>query len=410
MQVLHKYVDNTYDRNSDGWSLKYQEEYVLKYGSLNQFREFYLLNDDALCLINQILIKQIEQLRKENNKVNILDIGCGTGHQVSQVAFLCDKCYAFDISKEIIENNKQLNTNVDFHVGDALSHPKYNEKITLAFMGGVLYSISDDINIKKQILNQVSKTLDDNGYFVFYHRGYLNKILVLNEYLRKRKEKKKIKTKQKYAMSFYSDEFIINLLKEQGIKVLKIHKADFAFVDNWKYLKKYFIKKGNKSFKSYENLNLFGKFIYYISSIFFPKLTARSSIFVCVKEAKKINTYDIRNIIKVQEFIENFTKKKIIYVYGSGSFAKQLISNLHYNDKFKVELLLDNTEKDAIENIPVKCFNSIKKDLNPNSVLLIASSFDKEIQANIKKELNSNINVVQIYSKLKKNKIKLVEI
>ena len=170
--MIVEYNDSSLTNDKDGW----EERYLNSYGDLNEFRLKVLMQDSSIDKVLKKIYTIIDFYSKDNKKVKVLDVGCGTGHQLMQVAHLCDKAIGFDISNEIVENNNQVNTSAKFIFGDALNHPKFENKFNIVLMAGVLYSISEDKEIHLKTFNEVYNNLEDSGYFIFYHRGYLNLI------------------------------------------------------------------------------------------------------------------------------------------------------------------------------------------------------------------------------------------
>jgi len=268
-----------FDYNEDGW----EKRYLNAYGNLNDFRLKVLLQDRSIYKVLTYIYAVIDKLNKDKKTISMLDVGCGTGHQLMQVSHLCDIAIGFDISNEIIENNNKLNTNASFIYGNALEYPKFENKFNILLMAGILYDIGYEKEIHKTIFREAYNNVETDGYFIFYHRGYLNLITRLRLYGDKLIDKIKKRNKDKYYMCWFDDQYVIDLLIEQGFTIKSIDKDDFAFPLTFGLPNRVFGKKNSESYVSEERLNFFGKFINFLSTNFFPKLSARTSIFVVKK-------------------------------------------------------------------------------------------------------------------------------
>ena len=143
-----------------------ENNYFMNYGLWDP--NHTTLHDANQHLVDFVFSKT-ELSKKENQ--NILDVGCGYGHQdiawKKQLDPTC-KLTAVDISEEQInhakEQNKTHNTNIDFDVCDALHiDTKYNNQIFDAILS--LESAFHYHN-RPKFLNHVSKLLHSDGKFV----------------------------------------------------------------------------------------------------------------------------------------------------------------------------------------------------------------------------------------------------
>lgn len=274
-----EFQEKGYSYDEDGWEKRYLEAY----GDLNGFRMKVLLQDRSIYKVLTYLYSSLDKLRQDKKDIRLLDVGCGTGHQLMQVSHLCDEAIGFDISNEIIDNNNTLNTNAKFIYGDALNYPKFDNKFNIILMAGILYDIGYEKEIHRNIFNEAYNNLEKDGYFIFYHRGYLNLITRLRLYADNIINKIRKRKKDQYYMCWFDDEYVIDLLIEQGFKVDKIDKDDFAFPLTFGLPNRIFGKKDSDSYISEERLNIFGKFINFLSKNFSPRLSARTSIFIARK-------------------------------------------------------------------------------------------------------------------------------
>lgn len=268
-----------YDYNKDGW----EQRYLNAYGDLNGFRLKVLLQDRTISKVLQYIYEAIDFLNQNEKQVLMLDVGCGTGHQLMQVAHLCDKAIGFDISEEIVTNNNKLNTNATFIFGNALDYPKFENKFNILLMAGILYDIGYEKEIHQKIFEEAFNNLEDDGYFIFYHRGYLNAITNLRLIAQIFIDKLKNRTKERYYMCWFDDKYVAELLTNQGFKIEKIDKDDFAYPLVFGLPSSVFEKSNADGYVSEKRLNFFGKVIYFFAKNFFPKLSARTSIFIARK-------------------------------------------------------------------------------------------------------------------------------
>jgi SAM-dependent methyltransferase len=275
--MLVEYANLKFGYHKDGW------EQAFRNRDIDAYRFRLLVNDNTIHSVLNEIYKIIAELRQDGKPVTMLDIGCGTGHQISSVAYLCDKTVGFDASLSVIDNNRRLNTTTDFIVGDALNHPAFDETFTVVLMAGVLYSIDSKRGTHLRILKQAYRSLADDGYFVFYHRGYLSLIKYIDLKIKKWGDRLKGRTKRDYAMCYFDDGYIKSLSREVGLRITWTGKSDFAFYMCNSIFRVLLTKRSRPGWDSYANLNIFGKILYIFSRYFIPFLCARSSIFILKK-------------------------------------------------------------------------------------------------------------------------------
>lgn len=276
--MLVEYSSLKFGYQGDGWDKAFQDR------DIDEYRMRVLISDEAITPAIKEIYKIIYQLKKEGRPVTMLDIGCGTGHQLSSISYLCDKAVGFDVSSAVIDNNKKLQSSVQFITGDALNHPQFGEKFNIILMAGVLYSIDPTRQTHCAIMQQAYNSLSDDGYFVFYHRGYLSVIKYLDVKIRNCLDKMRGVNKKDYYMCWFDDRYIKKLVEEVGFKVIRVRKSDFAFNLCNTVFKKIFTKNREVGWDSYNNLNFIGKLFYMHAGCFFPGLSARSSVFVLRKK------------------------------------------------------------------------------------------------------------------------------
>jgi hypothetical protein len=123
----------------------------------------------------------------------------------------------------------------------------------------------------------------DDGYFVFYHRGYLSLIKYIDLIITKWVDRLRGRTKRDYAMCYFDDGYIKSLCRDVGFRISWIGKSDFAFYMGGTIFRPLLTKRSRPGWDSYANLNIFGKMLYIMSKYFIPFLCARSSIFILKK-------------------------------------------------------------------------------------------------------------------------------
>lgn len=276
--MLIEYANLKFGYHNEGWDLAFQDR------DINRYRFRLLINDDTISTVLNEIYQIIADLRQAGKPVTMLDIGCGTGHQISSIAYLCDHSVGFDISPAVIENNRQLNTSTDFIVGDALDHPPFDRQFTVVLMAGVLYSIDSKRDTHLHILRQAYHSLADEGTFVFYHRGYLSLLKYLDLKIGNLIDRIKGRQKPDYAMCYFDDAYILSLCRDVGFEVVRTGKSDYAFYSGNTIFNKLFTKRSGNGWDSFSNLNIFGRLLYIVSKYFFPFLCARSSIFILKKK------------------------------------------------------------------------------------------------------------------------------
>ena len=103
---------------------------LVKYQNNDIFDEFYCNIYDDLVLCKQKNIFEINTLFKElncNNKSQILDIGCGTGHHVNLISKKCKNVLGIDKSSQMIKKAKQNYKNLNFQQGNILNSMTFND-------------------------------------------------------------------------------------------------------------------------------------------------------------------------------------------------------------------------------------------------------------------------------------------
>ena len=125
---------------------------------------------------------QIIEMIEEGSKV--IDIGCGTGRFILQIADRVEKAVGIDLSIKNIDfanklRNKRNNENTDFIYADALHLSElYNEKFDYAIVSYVIHEI--DISKRTMLLNELRKIANNIVIADFAIPQPLNKRGLLN--------------------------------------------------------------------------------------------------------------------------------------------------------------------------------------------------------------------------------------
>lgn len=289
--MLVEYKKLKYGYTAEGWEQAYQNEYK----DLQNLRLKLLIEDEAIGEVLQDIYEIMLGFRLQGKPINLLDIGCGVGHQLCAIAHLCDGAVGFDISEEVVRSNNELNCSARFLVGDALNHPDMGQKFNIVLMAGVLYAIDENRETHKKILREAYNSLSEDGFFIFYHRAYLNVLTYLDKKLANIKNRGM--SGKDYYMCWFDDAYVLSLLDEIGFKVVAVSKADFAYPLHSTFFRKLFVKSThenydsyksydhyNKDYNSYRRLNVLGKLMYIVSRYGFNVLSARTSIFILRKK------------------------------------------------------------------------------------------------------------------------------
>lgn len=291
--MIVEYKKLKYGYSLEGWEKAYKEEYK----DVNKLRLKLLIEDEAIGQVLREIYKIMLGFRIASQPIELLDVGCGVGHQISSIAHLCDNAVGFDISSEVIKQNSKLDCSVTFVQGDALSHPSLDRKFNIVLMAGVLYAIGPERETHRRILSEAFDSLDDDGYFVFYHRAYLNALTYLDKTVMNLLKKWSRSDRGDYYMCWFDDAYILKLVKDIGFEVVRVDKADFAYSMSSTFFRMFFLKRKyhnyedyksynnyEKDYDSYNRLNFFGKIVYVLSRHMFNSLTARTSIFILHKQ------------------------------------------------------------------------------------------------------------------------------
>lgn len=119
-------------------------------------------------LRENLIIDLIRELYESNNQLNILDLGCASGHTALKIAelFPKSKVVGFDIAKAFIEFAKSMSsqkriTNVDFRVVNAHN---WNEKEKYDLIIGA--EIIEHVDSASEFLKSVFQALKPGGQLI----------------------------------------------------------------------------------------------------------------------------------------------------------------------------------------------------------------------------------------------------
>lgn len=107
--------------------------------------------------------ENIESLYIKNNKINILDVGCGCGYLTSEISKKYNKAsiLGIDLENSAIECACKFNNNIDFKVSDiALLNDEIKYDVIIFNM--VLHNVS----LLENVIRKTSLLLTDNGIVI----------------------------------------------------------------------------------------------------------------------------------------------------------------------------------------------------------------------------------------------------
>lgn len=108
--------------------------------------EYYDFAAKGSSDVNHPVMINLKQISK--NKTNLLDMGCGEGTRLANIADKGTNVYGIDISPKAIEIAKKKYPKFNFHVGNLEKLPYANEKFDLVYSAFVLEHLD---NPKKAI-------------------------------------------------------------------------------------------------------------------------------------------------------------------------------------------------------------------------------------------------------------------
>uniref|UniRef100_A0A6C0IS48 Methyltransferase type 11 domain-containing protein n=1 Tax=viral metagenome TaxID=1070528 RepID=A0A6C0IS48_9ZZZZ len=198
------------------------EQFVFKSGT-DLYDKFYADVYDYLVFNNMKDEFEVGELVNKTSPTSqsiILDIGCGTGHHVSQLADKGFNITGLDISPAMIAKAKELYPQGNYKVGDALVQGEFNPNsfTHILSMYFTVYYFQD----KRQFFNNCFQWLMPGGYLVVHlvDRKHFDPILPPGNPLlfvspQKYAKERITSTKVKFDDFAYSAKFDLN--EESGI-------------------------------------------------------------------------------------------------------------------------------------------------------------------------------------------------
>jgi SAM-dependent methyltransferase len=198
------------------------EQFIFKTGP-EIYDKFYVDIYDYLVFNNmkdEFEVGEIINKTSPSSQSVILDIGCGTGHHVSQLNHKGFNVTGLDISPAMINKAKELYPQGTFKVGDALEQGQFNPSTFthILSMYFTIYYFQD----KRQIFNNCFQWLMPGGYLIVHlvDRELFDPILPPGNPLlfvspQKYAKERITSTKVKFDDFSYSANFDLN--KETGI-------------------------------------------------------------------------------------------------------------------------------------------------------------------------------------------------
>ena len=154
--------------------------YILNHMKDNKMKQWYeaLFENSAQKYDKEIFVRGtpgecdfIEQELNYNKNIRIIDVGCGTGRHSIELSRRGYRITGIDLSEDQLarakEKAKQLDLSIDFQRLDARKLP-FNGEFDAAIMlceGAFPLMETDEMNF--EILKNVTKTLKNNGKFIF---------------------------------------------------------------------------------------------------------------------------------------------------------------------------------------------------------------------------------------------------
>ena len=160
-------------KNKEGFINEKQD--IVIYTENDIYDDFYskmydklLLDDDKISFeINYIFQNQIQnQNQNRLNSLNVLDVGCGTGHHINKITDLKIKCIGVDNSKSMILKAQNKFPKSKFKLANAMNSLEFPENhfshiLCLYF---TIYYFKD----KRHFLENCFKWLKPNGVLILH--------------------------------------------------------------------------------------------------------------------------------------------------------------------------------------------------------------------------------------------------
>lgn len=196
------------------------------YDEMNN-NDFY---DDYVFLIQKII--------KENNfeKVQLLDLACGTGRLIQKLKPFCSNIEGIDSSKEMLKIAKGKDKNIKYYNQSFLDlNTKKKYKIIVSTFDSINY-LTTKRNLALAFKN-IAKHLANNGFFIFdfntihkkvnkeikkdgiiYHNLIKNKFWFVTVEIKKGEKN----FKEYHKERLYSFSEVSSILKENGLEITHV--------------------------------------------------------------------------------------------------------------------------------------------------------------------------------------------
>lgn len=126
----------------------------------------FLQQDIDYNIWMQFLENNIKKLKKNNEKIKILEVGCGTGKFAEMLNMEQFEYTGFDLSPEMIEIAKTKNIKGKFLVEDVCEFQLFEKfDVIICFMDTINYLTTNDQVV--QAMKNMAKHLHTNGMLLF---------------------------------------------------------------------------------------------------------------------------------------------------------------------------------------------------------------------------------------------------
>lgn len=127
------------------------------FNCLTEKNDYDVFNKNGYKRIVDEFMKYISSLRKEKEKLKVIDFGCGTGSFTSKFLNCGFELYGLDIATNCISYAKKKYPDIQFEVGD-MEYTQYpDETFDVIFLTGVLHHFPDCSNSVKEVHRVLKK-------------------------------------------------------------------------------------------------------------------------------------------------------------------------------------------------------------------------------------------------------------
>jgi len=169
---------------------------------------------------NEVLLLAHEELLKEADLGNVLELGCGTGLYTDTLLQISKNVVATDFSDEMIALAKQKRgnmKNITFQKADALNLEFEDETFDTVFMANLIHVIGD----AERVIQESRRVLKDGGLliinsFAIDDMNFFNKMAMGIRYLRIFGKPSSEATKEKTTR-----KSVEQLLKNNSFEIIK---------------------------------------------------------------------------------------------------------------------------------------------------------------------------------------------